>query len=56
MFRRKRGLAWVVVAIVLVGIFVSRQVVKETGIKHEIERRQTQKVAVLGDSLVEICL
>ncbi|MCD4658092.1 MAG: ABC transporter substrate-binding protein [Planctomycetes bacterium] len=56
MFRRKRGLAWLIVAIVLIGIFVSRQVVKEAGIKEEIERKQAQKVAVLGDSLVEICL
>ena len=56
MFKRKRGLAWVIVAIVLIGIFVGRQFDKEAGIKREIERRQSQKVAVLGDSLVEICL
>ena len=56
MFRRKRGLPWVIVAIVLIGIFIGRQFIKEISIDCEIERRQTQKIAVLGDSLVEICL
>ena len=56
MFRRKRGVAWFVVAIMVIGLFIANQCVKEEAKKMIAEKKQTQQIIVLGDSLVEICL